>query len=119
MNPRKLKLMWGALAMLLTMPGFGKPAQDKEKTPPLLSPQQHFQAAQTFQIAGDLEGAGREYREAISGGLRQLGNLKLSRDDLKEGIALISEAVEFEPDDPEARIDLAFARYKSEEFEAT
>src|SRR5713101_5795097 len=70
---------------LLLAPGV--PSQEKPPaTSPANSPEQAFQSAQTFQVAGDYEKAAAAYREAVSGALRQLGNLRVSHKEFTEGI---------------------------------
>jgi len=54
------------------------------------SPEQAFQSAQTFQVAGDYERAAAAYREAVSGALQQLGNLRVSKKEYTEGIDLLA-----------------------------
>src|SRR6266581_4089660 len=75
------------------------------------SPEQAFQAAQTFQVAGDYERAATAYREAISGALQQLGNLRVSNNEYAEGIDLLSRAVQAAPARVTARVDLAIAHF--------
>src|SRR6266850_1548887 len=74
------------------------------------SPEQAFQSAQTFQIAGDYERAAEAYREAVSGALRQLGNLRVSHKEFTEGIELLARAVQIAPARVGARVDLAIAQ---------
>jgi tetratricopeptide (TPR) repeat protein len=82
------------------------------------SPQQHFQSAQTFQIAGDYERAASEYRETIARGLQRLGNLRVSLEDYSGGIDLLGKAVEIAPNFLEARVDLGIAKFKADDLEA-
>src|SRR6266568_9461088 len=82
-------------------------AQENEKSATQAgSPQEHFQSAQTFQIAGDYEKAAAEYRAAIARGLQQLGNLRVSHKEFSPGTELLTRAVQIEPSAVAARIDL-------------
>lgn len=78
----------------------------------------HFEAAQTFQLAGDLERAAVEYHLALGEALRQMGNLRASEGRFQEAIALLADAAVAAPDSLEARVDLAIARYRAGQLEA-
>src|SRR5260370_7261977 len=80
------------------------------------SPELAFQAAQTFQVAGDYEKAATAYREAVSGALRQLGNLRVSNKEYAEGIDLLARAVKIAPARVTARVDLAIAHFMARDF---
>jgi len=84
---------------------------------PASSPEESFQAAQTFQLAGDYERAAAKYHESIGGSLRQLGNLRVSRQEYEEGAGLLARAVQADPGGVEARIDLAIAHFQGRAFE--
>src|SRR5260370_42330372 len=81
------------------------------------SPEQAFQAAQTFQVAGDYERAAVTYREAVSGALQQLGNLRVSDKQYAEGIDLLGRAVQAAPSRVTARVDLAIAHFVARDFD--
>src|SRR6266568_3551944 len=81
------------------------------------SPQQAFQSAQTFQVAGDYERAAAAYREAVSGALQQLGNLRVSHKEYAEGIDLLARAVQVAPARVAARVDLAIAHFEARDFD--
>src|SRR5260370_14253331 len=81
------------------------------------SPEQAFQSAQTFQVAGDYERAAAAYREAISGALQQLGNLRFSKKEFAEGIDLLGRAVSAAPARVAARVDLAIAHFVARDFD--
>ena len=88
---------------------------EKTKTAPTLadSPsttdaaKQHFESAQTYQLAGDLDNAAKEYRQTIAIGLDHLGNLRASRQDYTGSQQLLQQAIAANPDDLDALIDLA------------
>src|SRR6202047_4566265 len=78
-----------AAALALAMPALAaqRPAKKKEsaatstaRVPGSAAPktdaaQQHFDSAQTYQLAGNFDSAAKEYRRAIAIGLDHLGNL--------------------------------------------
>jgi tetratricopeptide (TPR) repeat protein len=75
--------------------------------------QAHFQAAQTFQIAGDMERAQAEYRQYVSAALERLGNLKVADGDLAAGSELLQSATAADPKNAEAAIDLGIAYFRN------
>lgn len=104
--------------LLLTL---GTPAQEKARasagSKTLDSPEQAFQSAQTFQIAGEYEKAAAAYREAIAGALQHLANLRLSHKDYPEGIDLLTRAMKIAPTRVAARVDLAIAWFYARDLE--
>src|SRR5437870_5203462 len=100
------------------LPASGIQAQENAKPgSEANSPEQAFQAAQTFQVAGDYERAAAAYREAVSGALQQLGNLRVSNNEYAEGIDLLSRAVKAAPTRVTARVDLAIAHFVVRDFD--
>ena len=104
--------------LLLTL---GTPGQDRASqgagSKTLDSPEQAFQSAQTFQIAGDYEKAAAAYREAIAGALQHLGNLRLSHKEYSEGIDLLTRSVKIAPTRVAARVDLAIADFEANDLD--
>ncbi len=114
LNLAKLGL-WFSCCLLLAP---GVPSQEKPPaTSPANSPEQAFQSAQTFQVAGDYEKAAAAYREAIAGGLQHLGNLRLSHKDYAEGVDLLTRAVQIMPARAAAHVDLAIAHFEARDFD--
>src|SRR5215469_10793559 len=96
-----LALGWATLA-----------AQQSPKTPVEPDPlEQHFQAAQTFQLADDLPHAAEEYRKAISMGLQRLGNLRSSEQKSSEAVEFLTTATQLDPSNTDVVIDLAVAHF--------
>src|SRR6266571_3115104 len=96
----------------------GTQAQEKARAASeASSPEQAFQSAQTFQVAGDYEKAAAAYREAIAGALQHLGNLRLSHQEYAEGVDLLTRAVQIEPGRAAAHVDLAIASFEARDFE--
>jgi len=75
--------------------------------------QQHFESAQTYQLAGDLDNAAKEYRRAIAIGLDHLGNLRAARQDYAGAEQLLKQAIAADPDDPDPAVDLAITELYS------
>ena len=75
--------------------------------------QQHFDSAQTYQLAGDFEGAAKEYRRAIAIGLDHLGNLRAARHDYAGAEQLLQQALAADPDNPDPAVDLAITELYS------
>lgn len=107
------------LAAFLASPQRGIVGQTSTSAPQIANPaEQHFRAAQTFQLAGDLEKAAAEYRSAISKGLEQIGNLRVARSESSAGLAMLDRAVQIDPANNAARLDLAMARLQNGDVEA-
>src|SRR5712664_2466459 len=109
--------LWMACCLLSAS---GTQAQDNAKAKVATeanSPEQAFQSAQTFQIAGDYDRSAAAYREAVSGALQQLGNLRVSHKEYTEGIELLARAVQIAPTRVAARVDLAIAHFENRDFD--
>src|SRR4029453_11880755 len=78
---------------------------------------EHYQRAQTFQLAGEFDRAEAEYRkEVLPRALRRLGNLPGAKGHLDESIELLAAAAELDASDIELRVDLAVAWLRKREF---
>src|SRR5258708_35011621 len=63
--------------------------------------QQHFDSAQTYQLAGNFDSAAKEYRRAIAIRLHHLGNLRAARQGYPPAEQLLQRAVAAGPQDPD------------------
>jgi len=87
-------------------PARGSAAQDD-------AAQQHFASAQTYQLAGDYNSAAKEYQRSIAIGLDHLGNLRAARQNYPEAEQLLKLAMQVDPDDLNAALDLAITELYS------
>jgi tetratricopeptide (TPR) repeat protein len=85
----------------------------RSATPKTDTAQQHFDSAQTYQLAGDFDSAAKEYRRAIAVGLDHLGNLRTARQDYPGAEQLLQKAMAADPDDPDPAVDLAITELYS------
>jgi tetratricopeptide (TPR) repeat protein len=76
------------------------------------APEDHFAAAQTYQIAGDFGRAAAEYRRGISIALQRLGNLKFANGDGAVGVETLKKAVHTDAGNTDAQIDLGIAYFR-------
>src|SRR5258706_1797627 len=86
-----------------------KNAQAKEDPD---APENHFAAAQTYQIAGDFGRTAAEYRRGISIALQRLGNLKFSNGDNAGGLESLKKAVNTDAGNIDAQIDLGIGYFR-------
>ena len=103
-----------AAVSLAIVAGIGGAGQAQMKPKPAAEPdpiEQHFQSAQTFQLAGDLSHAADEYRKAISAGLERLGNLRISQQKYGEAKSLLTNAIGVDSSNTGAAISLAVADF--------
>jgi tetratricopeptide (TPR) repeat protein len=75
--------------------------------------QQHFDSAQTYQLAGDFDNAAKEYRLAIAVSLDHLGNLRAAQQDYAGAEQLLQQAMAADPSNADAAVDLAIAELYS------
>jgi tetratricopeptide (TPR) repeat protein len=80
------------------------------------APEDHFDAAQTFQIAGDFGRAAAEYRRGISIALQRLGNLKFANGDNAGGLETLKKAVHTDAGNIDAQIDLGIAYFRGGDY---
>src|SRR6267143_2699250 len=85
----------------------------KSAAPKTDTAKQHFDSAQTYQLAGDFDSAAKEYRRAIAIGLEHLGNLHAARQDYPGAEQLLQQAMAEDPDNPDPAVDLAITELYS------
>jgi tetratricopeptide (TPR) repeat protein len=79
---------------------------------------QHYSAAQTFQLGGDFERAEAEYRQVLALALQRMGNLLAAENnDSEEAVRLLQDAVAAEPAYADARVDLAMVYFRAGHLE--
>lgn len=75
---------------------------------------QHYSAAQTFQLGGDFERAEAEYNQVLALALQRMGNLLAAeKNDSEEAARLLEDAVAADPAYADARIDLALVYFRA------
>ena len=75
--------------------------------------ERHFRAAETFQLAGDLQSTEVEYRRVISLALQRLAALRVLAQDDAQAISMLQSAVTADPSDADAQISLASMYFRS------
>ena len=90
-------------------------AQQAQKAPQQADPlNQHYSAAQTFQLGGDLERAEAEYHQVLALALQRMGDLLAAEENnSEEAVRLLQDAVAAEPSYTDARIDLALVYFRA------
>jgi tetratricopeptide (TPR) repeat protein len=101
--------------MMVATAAYGQDAAKMPGQPDAV--EQHFGAAQTYQLAGDYEKAAAEYRATIARALQRLGNLRVSQGKYADGIELLTAAAQVEPLYVDAGIDLAIAHFYGGDFQ--
>ena len=96
-----------------TAPATQTAASKGASAPTADAAQQHFDSAQTYQLAGDLDSAAKEYRRAIAVGFDHLGNLRAARQDYPGAKQFLQQAIATDPDDPDPALDLAITELYS------
>ncbi len=74
--------------------------------------EEHYRAAETFQLAGDLKAAEAEYRRVISLALQRLAAVRVLSQDERQALVFLQSATEADPSDVEAQIDLASVYFR-------
>jgi len=98
-------------------PALASATQTAQGRNDLTSPETHFDAAQTYQIAGDFDRAASEYKRGISIALEQLGNLKVATGDSPGGLESLRKATQADPGNLDAQIDLGIAYFRAGDYD--
>jgi tetratricopeptide (TPR) repeat protein len=77
----------------------------------------HFDAAETYQLAGDLNKAVAEYWQGISAALQHLGNLKVANGDAAGGLEMLRKATSADAKNTDAAVDLGIAYFRNGDYE--
>jgi tetratricopeptide (TPR) repeat protein len=98
-------------------PSFGLHQQTAQAKQDSSAPETHFDAAQTYQIAGDFKRAAAEYRRGVSIALQRLGNLKVANGDSVAGLETLRKAVGADANNLDAQIDLGIAYFRAGNYD--
>jgi tetratricopeptide (TPR) repeat protein len=75
---------------------------------------QHYSAAQTFQLGGDLDRAEAEYHQVLALVLQRMGDLvDAEKNDPEQAARLLEDAVAADPTYQDARVDLALVYFRA------
>jgi tetratricopeptide (TPR) repeat protein len=100
------------LAVPLLVGTFLLASVSAQQTPDPLN--QHYSAAQTFQLGGDFERAEAEYDQVLALALQRMANLLIAeKNDSGKAIQLLEDAVAADPAYEDARIDLAMVYFRA------
>jgi tetratricopeptide (TPR) repeat protein len=102
--------------MLAFTPSFGLAQQTALAKQDPAAPETHFDAAQTYQIAGDFDRAASEYKRGISVALERLGNLKVATGDSTGGLETLRTATQADPGNLDSQIDLGIAYFRAGDY---
>jgi len=75
--------------------------------------EEHYRAAETFQLAGDLVQAEAEYRRVISLALQRLAALRVLSQDDQQALNFLQSATAADPSDVETQLSLASVYFRS------
>ncbi len=75
--------------------------------------EEHYRAAETFQLAGDLKAAETEYRQVISLSLQRLAAIRVLAQEEQQALILLQAATAADPSDVEAQMSLASLYFRS------
>src|SRR5258706_2955799 len=99
-----------ALVVHLATPGTAKSAGEPQTV------QTHFDAAHSFQLAGDLSHAESEYRQMLGLALRQIGNFRANHNDFVGADEVFTTALALQTDDADLHVDYAILHLRRERF---
>ena len=110
---RSCLAVYPRLAALVALGALSLPAASVAQQPP--DPlNQHYSAAQTFQLGGDMDRAEAEYHEVLALALQRMGNLEAAEKSGSElATHLLEDAVAADPTYADARIDLALNYFRA------
>jgi tetratricopeptide (TPR) repeat protein len=75
--------------------------------------EEHYRAAETFQVAGDLKAAEAEYRRVISLGLQRLAAVRVLSQDEPQALVFLQSATAADSSDMDAQMSLASVYFRT------
>jgi len=104
------------LALLLCFLTSCNAAQSEKAQTKVVTPRQHYDAARTFQLAGDQEKAAAEYKSFLASALRGAANAQAHVAQFEQATNLFEEAARLAPDDESVQLDYAALRLQQKDF---
>jgi len=104
------------LALLLCFLPSCNEAQSQKPQTKLVNPRQHYDAARTFQLAGDQERAAAEYKSFLAAALRGAANAQAHVAQFEQATNLFEEATRLAPEDDSVQLDYASLRLQQKDF---
>ena len=105
-----------AAAIICLVAGTKLPAQERQLPTPESALQEHYDAAQNFQAAGNLPLAALHYKTFLAQALSALASERAKAGDFPKAFALFDEALNADPDDAGARVEYAQACQEAKDF---
>lgn len=88
---------------------FYQGAQDKIR--------QHYEAAETARLAGNLETAEVEYAAILGEGYQRLGRIYSARSEYQLALPVLESAQQYRPNQPDLQLDLAIAYFGAQQYD--
>jgi tetratricopeptide (TPR) repeat protein len=105
-----------AAAIICLVAGTKLQAQKQQPPPPESALQEHYDAAQNFQAAGNLSLAALHYKTFLAEALSALASQRAKAGDFAKAFALFDEALDADPDDAAVRVEYARACQEAKDF---
>jgi tetratricopeptide (TPR) repeat protein len=105
-----------AAAIICLVAGTKLQAQKQQPPPPESALQEHYDAAQNFQAAGNLSLAALHYKTFLAEALSALASQRAKAGDFAKAFALFDEALDADPDDAAVRVEYARAFQEAKDF---
>ena len=101
-------LLWAGVSLFVLLFPFQSPSDQIR---------QHYEAAEAYHRAGNLEKAESEYSAILAVGYSKLGKIYLAQKDYPKAIATLEEAVKVTPNSQDTQVDLAIAYFDTNQFD--
>ena len=105
-----------AAASVCLVAGTKLQAQEQQPRTPESALQEHYDAAQNFQAAGNLSLAALHYKALLAESLSALATQRARAGDFPKAFALFDEALNADPDDAAVKVEYAQACQEAKEF---